>query len=156
MLLVPLEAGHFRFMCCVFCGLRPQNTQHMNPSERRRREFADNSQTLGNVESCIAGKVWVKDGHKPMGVNGGEVGRRGRGGIWGDRGRDKPQPLLYCSEGCAGSRRLLGQYSRGCGLSLPRTTPAALVPYLDAHCYTHLKSLSKRSKEGERKAKFYI
>ena len=33
----------------VFCGPRPQNTYHMNLSERRRRELADNSQILGGA-----------------------------------------------------------------------------------------------------------
>ena len=40
----------------------------------------------------------------------GTGGRRGQGGIWGDRGRDKPQPLLYRGEGCAGSKHPLEQY----------------------------------------------
>ncbi len=54
-----------------------------------------------------------------MGIKGrGWVGE-GKEGKWGDRGRDKPLPLLYWSEGCAGSKHPLKQYSRGCGLSLP-------------------------------------
>src|SRR6266568_6901456 len=60
----------------------------------------------------------VAKGNRGWGVGGAGNRRGGRGqGIGGgDVGRDKPLPLLYSSEGCAGSKHPLGQYSRGSGL----------------------------------------
>ena len=42
-----------RFMWCMFCGRSPQNMHHMNLSERRRRELADNSQALNFTRAGI-------------------------------------------------------------------------------------------------------